>query len=221
MVLENDLPRIAYYDLDNGDLLFAAKSAGGSWSRIPVHADANDTGKFASLAKAPNGTLGIAYYDATAGDLLYAEGDAQGFGTPAVLDATGDVGQWPTLVFDLDSPRIAYQDYGNQDLKLAKKDGAGAWSIETVDAGDWVGADSAVAVDAAGKITIAYFDGLNNDVLAAVWNGTGWDKHTISSAGANGYFNNVVLAGDGQPVFGWYTYTGTRFDAQKGLALAP
>ena len=39
----------------------------------------------------------------------------------------------------------------------------------------------------------------------------------VATTGANGYFNNVVLDLNGKPVYGWYSYTGTRFIARAGL----
>lgn len=218
LVLENDLPRIAYYDYDNGDLLFAAKTAAGTWNRIPVDAGEWDAGRFASLASDGNGGLAIAYYDATYQDLGYVTGTAEGFGNTEWLDMSGDVGRWPSLAFDLGSPRIAYQDETNQDLKLIRKDGDAPWQKEVVDAGDYVGADSSLVIDPTGAMTIVYFDGLDNDVLAAKWNGQEWELSKVAEAGATGYYNNLVLDASNDPVVGWYTFTGTRFEAQRGLA---
>ena len=218
LVLENDNPRIAYYDFDKKALKLAVKNGTGPWTITTVddgNAGANDVGKWCSLAKDGNGGLGIAYYDATNGNLGYIAGNATGFPAAATatewLDTDGDVGRWPKLVYDLGSPRIAYQDYTNQHLKFAKKDGQGAWAVETVDNTQWTGADTSIAIDHSGKITIAYFDGLNNDALSARWDGNAWTLGKVAQEGANGYFNNVVLDAQGAPVFGWYTYTGNTF----------
>lgn len=221
LVLESDKPRISYYDFDTKTLKFAAKN-GDAWTKSVVD-DGNgglwDVGRWCSLASDGNGGLGIVYYDATNGDLGYIAGNATGF--PAALQATewidteGDTGRWPKLAYDLGSPRVAYQDYTNQHLKFAKKDGAASWSVETLDPSPWTGADSSIAVDPTGKITVAYFDGLNNDVLSARYDGSSWTLAKVAQEGANGYFNNVVLDAAGAPIYGWYTYSATTFIAQR------
>ena len=221
LVLENDQPRIAYYDFDAKNLKFASRS-GTTWTKSVVD-DGNtgvwDVGRWCSLASDGNGGLGIAYYDATNGDLGYIVGAASGF-PPALsstewIDTVGDTGRWPKLGYDLGSPRIAFQDYTNQHLKFAKKDGAGSWAVDTIDSAPWTGADTSVAIDHNGKITVAYFDGLNNDVLSARWDGSSWTLAKVAQEGANGYFNNVVLDATGSPIYGWYTYSATSFVALK------
>lgn len=220
LVLENGQPRIAYYDADNGDLKLAAKT-GTSWNKFTIDSSTEwDSGKFCSLAADGNGGLAVAFYDATNGDLGFASGNAQGFGVPEWIDLAGDTGRWPSLAFDLGSPRIAYQDHTNQDLKLARRDGGGAWVLETVDAGEWVGADTALSVDRNGRMTITYFDGLNNDVLGATWDGQAWTLSKVAEAGANGYFNNVVLDANDVAIAGWYSYTATDFFAQTVTPVA-
>jgi hypothetical protein len=214
LVLENGDPRIAYYDFDNGDLKFASKSGSGSWNVIKVDGADTDSGTFAALA-AFNGGLGIAYYDATNGDLRYVEGTTTGFGTPEVVDGAGDTGQWPSLAYDLGTALIAYHDFTNQDLRFARRDGGASWALSTIDPADWVGADTSIAVDNAGHVTVAYMDGMNNDLLGATWDGQGWSVKKIAEAGANGYFNNVVLDEDLKPIYGTYTYAGTEFVAMK------
>ena len=214
LVLVDDKPAIAYYDFDNGDLKFATKQ-GASWNVSKVDGADTDSGKFAAIAKDGSNGLGIVYYDATNGDLRYVTGTATGFGTPEVVDGAGDTGQWPSLAYDLGTALIAYQDFTAQDLRFARRDGGSAWQLSTIDAGDWVGADTSIALDNTGKITVAYMDGLNNDLLAAEYSGSTWSTRKIAEAGANGYFNNVVLDEDNKPVFGTYTYTGTEFIASK------
>ncbi len=218
LVLENGLPRIAYYDLEAGDLKFAAKTgsaADAPWNKVVVDGAEADVGKYCALASDGSGGLAIAYYDVTHGDLKYVTGNAGSFGTPSVVDADGDTGRWPALAFEAGQPRIAYQDYTRQDLRFARRDGGGSWNLVAVDEGEWVGADSAIAIGPDGAITIAYFDGLNNNLLAARYDGSSWSRETIEEAGASGYFNNVVLDADHNPIYGWYTYTGTEFEARK------
>lgn len=218
LVMDGNDPRIAYYDFDNGDLKIAVKNGAGAWNVIKVDGTDTDSGKFASLASDGNGGLGIAYYDATNADLRYVTGTATGFGAPEIVDGAGDTGQWPSLAYDAGTALIAYQDFTNQDLRLARRDGGASWALSTVDPGDWVGADTSIAVGNGGEITVAYMDGLNNDLNAATWDGQAWALSKIAEVGANGYFNNVVLdAEDAKPIFGTYDYTTTEFNARKPL----
>ena len=60
-----------------------------------------------------------------------------------VVDSEGDVGKWPSMVHTGSELMIAYQDSANQDLKLARGSGTD-WSIETIDSGDFRGADSEI-----------------------------------------------------------------------------
>ena len=214
LALVDGAPSIAYYDFDNGDLKFATKQAAG-WNVIKVDGADTDSGKFAAIAADGTGGLGIAYYDATNGDLRYVTGTPAGFGTPEVVDGAGDTGQWPSLAYDLGTALIAYQDFTAQDLRYARRDGGSAWQLSTLDAGEWVGADTSIAVDAAGHVTVAYMDGLDNDLNSADWNGSSWSTRKIAELGANGYYNNVVLDEDSKPVYGTYTYAGTKFIALK------
>ena len=217
LALENDQPRIAYYDFDNGDLKVAVKS-GTTWNVIKVDGTDTDSGKWASIAADGNGGLAVAYYDATNQDLRYVAGTATGFGVPEIVDGAGDTGQWPSLTFDLGTAHLAYHDYTNQDLRYARRDGGSSWSLSTVDAADWVGADTSIEVDQSGHVTIAYMDGLNNDLSSAFWNGTGWTLAKVADVGANGYYNNVVLDEDQKPIFGTYSFTTTEFVALKPLS---
>lgn len=214
LVLENDLPRIAYYDFDNGDLKVAARTPAG-WTVMKVDGADTDSGKFARIASDGAGGLGVVYYDATNGDLRYVTGSATGFGAPEVVDAAGDTGRWPSLAYDLGTPLIAYEDHTNHDLRFARRDGGASWTLTTVDPADWVGADTSIAVDPNGAVTIAYMDGLNNDLLSASWSGQSWTVRKVAEAGANGYYNNVILDEDAKPVFGTYSFTGTQFVAMK------
>jgi hypothetical protein len=219
LVLENDQPRIAYYDFDNLHLKFAAKIA-GTWSTTTVDDNVWDSGKFTSIASDGNGNLGIAYYDNTNGDLGYAFGSAAGPWTIEWVDTTGDTGRWPSLAYNLGTATIAYQDNTNQHLMLGTRNGDGTWGLQVVDSAPWVGADTAMSIDRFGMIHIAYFDGMDNDVLYAKYDGTNWSLAKVAQEGANGYFNNLVLDANDAPIFGWYSYTGTAFNARAGVPAA-
>src|SRR5262249_2401688 len=109
-------PAVAYYDQDNGDLVFAKRS-GGVWRSLTVDAT-GDVGSFCSLKYSPLGPA-IAYFDATNGDLKLASWNGADW-TIEPVDATGNVGQHCSLTFDPVSqfPAIAYYDATNRALKL-------------------------------------------------------------------------------------------------------
>ena len=222
LVLEGENPRISYYDFDNKHLKFAMKN-GGAWQTQTIDDGLGfDYGMFSSLASDGSGGLGIAFYDATNGDLGYVVGDGtSGFNANAIewVDTANDVGRWPSLAYDLGTAKIAYHDNTTQHLMLAVRDGSGTWTPSIIDSTDWVGADTSMRIDKFGNVHIAYFDGMNNDQKYAKYDGNTWTIATIAAAGANGYYNNVALDPTNKPVFGWYSFTNTAFQARAGVPI--
>jgi predicted regulator of Ras-like GTPase activity (Roadblock/LC7/MglB family) len=118
------LPMIAYYDNTNYDLKVAhCGNANCSAANVLTTMDAAGVvGEFSSLTIGADGRPMIAYYDGTNGDLKVAHcGNAacSSANTLTTVDATGDVGYYPSLTIGTDGlPVIAY--YANGDLKVAK-----------------------------------------------------------------------------------------------------
>jgi hypothetical protein len=101
---------------------------------------------------------------------------------------------------------IAYHDVGNQDLKYAIGE-PGAWTIETVDSGAYVGADTALFTSGSYP-AILYYDGDNKDMKMAWRSSGGWENRLVTNddGKALGFFNEVVEA-SGRHYAGCYDYT--------------
>ena len=104
-----------------------------------------------------------------------------------MVDSEGDVGQWPSIAFNGSEMVIAYQDVGEQDLKLATG-GPGAWGSSVVDDGKLVGivsrANLVQAVAAVNKAVI-HTPGANDtairEALTAELSKHDWWRAGVSS----------------------------------------
>ena len=196
-------PAIAYYDAGEQALKFARKDAG--WvietvdegelldDAIASELDEPDVGLYNHLVQ-QDGTFWIAYYDRANGNLKLAHGTPGAWAIETLAgNGDGDRGAWPYLFAETPGVfRLAFQDVGEQDLLLGRYEAA-AFTYETIDAGDFVGADSVIATVGNG-LRIHYFDGNNNDVKQAVELGDGtWDVTTLISDGAVGFSNNLLF----------------------------
>lgn len=164
-------PRISYYDVQNGDLKYAAWN-GTSWARTAVDSVGN-VGQYTSLALDSSGRPRIAYYDVTNQDLKYAQGSAatNPTWTTSAVDSGGDVGMWASLVLDSAGlPRIAYYDTTNGDLKYTEGSAAvdPTWTTEAIDVAGNVGRHVSLALDFNDVPRIAYYDVTNGDLRYAM-----------------------------------------------------
>jgi hypothetical protein len=154
-----------------------------------------DVGKFARLL-IEGGTEYIAYYDAGQQRLGLLEGTGGVFAQSFVTPAGTDMGQWPSLLVDQGSLVVAFHDVTNQDLIVGRR-GAGGWSLEIADAGEYVGADTEIFTRG-GTTAVVYYDGQNNDMKLAEKTGAVWSNSTIGvSDHAVGFHNEVVRVTDG------------------------
>ena len=203
-------PVISYYKAGNAELRLAWKD-GEDWKTKTVDA-AGDVGKWAEIALDADGNASIVYYDLTNGDLKLATGSGLDLGTLETIATEGDVGRWPQIVLHGTQIHVTYEDYTNHRLVYAKRDGGGAWETQVADASEWVGPDSSLVVDDGGFPHIAYFDGYNNDLKYAHFDGNGWLTSVIAEDGGNGYFNTIVLGDNGTKHFAFYSFADTNLN---------
>ena len=113
--------RISFYDVDNGDLMFA-RWTGAAWATEVVDGG-GDVGRWSSLALDGMGFAHISYYDATNGDLKYARWTVASWDIQTVDGAAADVGKYGSLALGAApsdrGPYISYYDATNGDLKYA------------------------------------------------------------------------------------------------------
>lgn len=204
-------PVITHHDEASGTLRVSRWNGGGFTNTVVDEGEATtdaegatvdaDVGEFANLL-IQDGVEYLAYYDRALGNLKLAWGTAGNYSFEVVddgggsrhVEGGGDVGQWPDMLVHEGQLWIAYHDVGNQDLRLAHGT-PGNWTVETVDSGEFVGADAAIFMNGT-QPAIAYFDGRNNDMKLATKVGETWQVETVTGAeGALGFHNEVVQAG--------------------------
>ena len=232
ITLINDNPTVAHYDQGKASLRLASWN-GSSFSTEVIDdgnagdgSDVSDVGKFATIALDSNDKVYVAYYDATLGNLKLAWQSESGWqieivdtgdvttestneeGTTTTSVASGNVGQWPSLVIDANNViGISYHDVLNQDLKYASRTTTSTeWSIEVPDTGDLVGADTALSLHG-GYPTIMYFDGRFNNIKVARKSSDTWSLEKRGGDNeALGYHNEIILI-DNRHYIGSYNYT--------------
>ena len=213
-------PVVAHHDESSGTLRVSRRDADGNWSSAVafegedgIDSEGNTieakVGTYARLL-IHDGTEYIAFHDEVRGSLELLEGFPGAYTHTTV--ETGGVGQWPSLWTDGTTLLIAFHDVANQDLALARRDGA-SWSVETVDTDDYVGADTEVFRDTDG-IGIVYFDGQFNDMRIARESGDGWSTQSIGgNEQAVGYHNEIAYT-EGRWFVASYDYTNRTIFAQ-------
>lgn len=146
----------------------------------------------------------VAFQDLARQSLGFLEGNGSGF-SHSVLDASDNVGAWPSIGKDGEDLVVAYHDVANQDLRLATRRGD-EWSTEVVDDRDMRGADSEIFTNE-GSLSILYFDGYNSDILMAQREGTDWVVSVVGAEGRAVGFHNEIAFAAGKWWAGSYDFT--------------
>lgn len=197
-------PHIAYYEQNNGNLWFSSWT-GSSWTYSKVD-QANDVGKYVSLAIDSTNLPHMSYYDATNGDLLYASYNtvASQWYTDTV-DFEDNTGLFTSITLNAANlPFISYYEKTGGSLKIAYRSPATlTWVREIIDnVGQQtdieVGAFSSIALDSAGRPNISYYDMVNKDLRYAYWDGVwggpgSWNVTVLDSVGDVGKYTSLVI----------------------------
>lgn len=162
-------------------------------------------GEYNAIAISGN-TEYILTYDRASQSLILFEG-AGGTYTRTTVDDNG-VGQWPSVVVQGDTLAVAYHDIARQNLKLAVRQGAGAFAISVLDDAPYRGADTAL-FKRDDQWNVVYFDGRTNDARIAIKDGSGAFTHQLlgGETTAVGFHNEVAQDGNGQWWAASYDYT--------------
>jgi hypothetical protein len=162
--LPDGKPVIAFYDRSTGDLELATTD-GVTWTITPLDAVAEtDTGQWSSLFVAGDGTIHVAYQNAIDDSLRYVSVAAGIAGKPELVDdgkrpdRLHPVGAGSAVFIDAAGAlAIIYQDAADNDLLVARRDGAGVWTHAGLLTGEiGYGFYNAAAVDG-GKTWVATF----------------------------------------------------------------
>jgi len=70
------------------------------------------------------------------------------------------------------------------------------WTIEVVDAEGYVGAYTSIILDAEGFPHISYYDGTNEDLRYAYWDGFSWHFESPDTGGIVGRYTSIALDAD-------------------------
>ena len=205
--------RISYFDVTNADLKFAryfrqTTPADTAYWIISQVDGAGDVGRFSSLTMDAATDLGlIAYYDASNQNLKLAINTTVSTWRDTVLDAPGNIGQFPSINLKGGIIRVSYWDTSREDLKMVTVGNPAP--IETVDDGGNVGQFASLAVDPQGDPFLSYWDdsyGVSNLRMASRVGGV-WTSELVDSAGSVGQYTSIALDAQGDPRISYYDVT--------------
>lgn len=239
LAVVNGFPAIAFHDVGNSRLLYvrATNANGTAWS-APVVVDdppgATNVGQYTSLMVV-NGNPAIAYYDVSNGDLKYVRAtDANGtaWGTPQVLDATGNTGQYTSMEIVGGNPAISYYDVSNGDLRYIRATNAtgATWGTAVTVTGTGTNTGQYTSLKMVnGNPAISFFNATNQDlVYVRATNATGgtWGAiQNLATGGNVGAYSSMAII-NGNPAISFQDVTNAdleyiRATDADGTAWAP
>lgn len=136
------------------------------------------------LAKRRDTTAKFNYFDT-----------GKGVGFDAAYDTTGVL-------------HAAYYDVDTRKLMYTTRLRNGKWTKPVVvDNGDDVGQYVSLAIDPTGKPGVSYYDGRNQDLKYAHFDGESWTSTTLDSKGSVGQFTSLTYTADGDAAIAYYRKT--------------
>lgn len=227
MVLGADnLPLIAYLD-SNTSSLKAVQCLNVTCTSLgpifTVDAAGVPLSRNVSMTLSSEGLPLIAYYDAISGDLRVAkcpDSSCSGAAAISTVDSAGLVGGYPSIALGADGfPVIAYYDYSNSDLKVAKCADvlcSGAATLTTVDSSGSVGTYASIALGADGLPMLAYYASPTLRFARCADSAcAGATIHTVDSGGDSGAYASMVLGVDGLPVIAYLEFNNVDLKVAK------
>ncbi len=199
----NNIPGIAYFCGNTGDLKYASTTNRTSWTTQTIES-AGSVGLYPSLQFTTNDNPTIAYYKKTTGDLRFAifSGTSWGYET---VESNDDVGRSSSLAIDPFSNHftVSYVDSTTGDIRFASHQKGGTWAIQTV--AKTKGADFLTLTYDWSTAYISYYDAYNGDLRLAskYYYDTTWSSRLIASKGAVGLYNKQVTNNYTSEVFAY------------------
>jgi hypothetical protein len=126
----------AFYDDEQGRLMYAARSTSGKWSELTVVDADGDVGAWPSIAVDATSKAAVAYFDLSDTAVKYASFNGTSWSTSTV-ESKKHVGASPSLGFDIEgNAYLAYHKRSGGYLRLARLDrDAGTWTRAGIDGG--------------------------------------------------------------------------------------
>jgi uncharacterized delta-60 repeat protein len=183
-------PAIAYYDQAKGDLRFAAYS-NGTWTNAAIDT-AGDSGRYCNLGLNPkSGRWDVAYEQSSTGKVQLARQAANGHWLTTTIDDTAQNAKSISLNYDVAyNPMLAYLDTGQETIKLAMIDPAGAWQIEVLVEDAQASSLNVLpgSKDPAGDTELVYYSGAAHSLNSIFWgdgdfDGARRDTPIVSNSG--------------------------------------
>jgi len=226
VVLDGVNPVMSYYDATNNDLkILHCADPGCSAIKSTTSPDTGFlVGQETSIALDGSGNPVVSYWDGGNDDLKvmhcndrHCAGGNESFSS---VDASGMTGRYPSLALDsLGNPVVSYWDwdFSRSNLKVLHCNDAncsgGDESIAAPDTGSGnVGYDISLALDAAGRPVVSYYDISNGDLKLMHCNDAGCadaNESVVSpdTAGNVGRGTSLALDAAGSPVVSYTDWT--------------
>ncbi len=221
---------ISYYDFTHGDLKYAYRPSGGSWTTTTVDSGtlddfgfAADVGSYSSLAVDGSGAVNISYHDRSNDALKYAYEPSGGSWSTVQVEAGGsDFGTYTSLALDSSGDaRVAFTD-GASVFYAVKLPGS---LIEWTDAAmtDDDAQYTSLALDASGGIHIGYYDALDGRLqyMYSPAGGTAFTSTTVDAGGHVGTYTSLAVDASGAIHISYYDSTNAdsqvRLRARRGI----
>jgi hypothetical protein len=129
---------------------------------------------------------------------------------PPPPGVVGESGTFNDMKYDAGGNlHFVWYDAADKTLKYAVRDSAKTWgAVQTIDSTPDVGSFVSLALDTAGKPSVAYYDATNADLKFASLGGSTWTTQTVDSSFTVGYYPSLKFDKANNPVIAYYYKTG-------------
>ena len=208
-----DKLHIAYYDgawtgsNQQAGTVKHATDASGVWQTAAIDSVAPDVGASLDLLANDDGSLNVAYYDSTRYLLKLATKTTSTWLVESIASSLLNV---TTVGMDRDGTGKLHLVVNPNGKVTYLTNASGSWSSEIIGDNHVIfgnAATCAIAVDAAGKVHVGYYD-YTSGTLKYVTNESGaWITQTVDSVPDAGNYTAIALDGDGRVHFAYYDRT--------------
>jgi hypothetical protein len=207
---------ISYFDETRGVLKYATDTGQGQWKTEIVDRTSYIVGKYTSIAVDSGDYVHISYIDYFSSKLKYARRSPGGVweiqtidslmadNTGLAIDSSGRV--------HISYTGIQTNNYPCLKCAMQKLDFSG-WEIQVVDQEGWVGTNSAIAVEASGRLHLSYRDSRYLKYATRAPGSSVWEICRIHRA--SGRTTSIAVDASGQ-IYILFSY---RYSGSKGFLI--